>query len=72
MSNFIKTLTIKDAERVAKRTGAEGVIVLVVPKFKEPLEVQGASYGCDRQRCGVMGGLLDEIVKALRNGVIEP
>lgn len=68
----MKALTIEDAKRVAIRTGAEGVIVLVVPKFKEPLEVQGTSYGVDSQRCGVMGGLLDEIVKALRNGVIEP
>lgn len=66
------SLKIDDAKRIAKRTGSEGVIVLVIPRFDDDLQVEGVSYGKDHARCQLMGILMDQIVDRLIKGEIHP
>lgn len=54
----MKRAEIADAKAIAKRLGADAVIVLA---FVDG-QVQGASYGTDRAKCQTISKVLDRIV----------
>lgn len=65
-------VTIKDAEKIAKRTKSEGVIILTFDRVGPGGRIASVSYGKDRLRCNIMGRLLTKIVEALERGEIVP
>ena len=59
----MKNPTPADCKRLAKHYGCDGVLVICVDFAA--YQVAGASWGQDRERCQIMGGILDDMVDEL-------
>ena len=65
----MKPPAINDAKTIAKRVGAQGVIVLQIDYSTG--EYSGASYGLDRQLCSRTGKILDAIMEGMELEIIR-
>lgn len=64
----MKQITINDARKLAKQTGAQGIIIL---QFDKEDVFPCVSYGANKQKCTAMSRVMGQICEQISTGEIR-